>query len=244
MSDSTGNQSHGQPDQPDATGGQQPPGYPPPAGQPAPPYGQQPTPSPYEQPRSGPPGFTEQYGQQYGQPAYGRPAYGPPSAGASDRRPGTVTTAGVLTLVFSGLALLMFGFVLVAVLVARDMMATELESAPGLEGISVDQIVTVAAVTMGILAVWAVIAMILAVFAMRRSNGARIGLVISAVVTALFSGLSLLGAADPASLGLILIVFAAAVTTVVCLFAGGASAWYAGRHGDGGGNGRQGSPVA
>lgn len=257
MSDSTGNPSR--PDQSDATGGQ-PAGYPPPTGQPAPPYGQQPSaPSPYEQPQGAPApyeettqphgqqpdaprqSYTEMYGPQYGAPAYAQPGYGQPNV--ADRRPGTVTTAGVLTLVFSGLALVLFGIVLIAVLVARDMIGPELEQAPGLEGISVDQIVTVAAVTVGVLAVWALIAMILAVFAMRRSNGARIGLVISAVVTALFCGLSLVSAADPFSLLMILIVLGAAVTTVVCLFAGGASAWYAGRHGPRT-TGPQGSPVA
>ncbi|WP_432477738.1 hypothetical protein [Nocardioides sp. GXQ0305] len=241
MSDSTGNPP---PDQPDPSG-QQPPAYPPPSGQPEPtaPYSQQPYGQ--EPPRQS---FTEQYGASYGQPGYGQPAYGQPAYGQpygvdSDRRPGTVTAAGVLTLVFSGLSLLLFGFVLVAVLVARDMMTTELETTPGLEEISVDSVVTVAAVTMGILALWCLIAMILAVFALRRSNGARIGLVVSSVVVALFSGLSLIGAADPVSLLMILLVFGAAVTTIVCLFAGGASAWYARRSG-GAPAGWQGSPVA
>lgn len=244
MSDSTGSQPPGQPE-PTSPYGQQPgtpppygqqPAGPSPYGQPAPPYGQ-----PEEPPRS----FTEQYGQQYGQPAHGQPAYGQPAYGRpqDDRRPGTVTAAGVLTLVFAGLGLLLFGFGLVAVLVARDMMATELESTPGLEGISIDQVVSVAAVTIAVLAVWCLIAIVLAVLAMRRSNGARIGLVVSAVLTALFCGLSLLGAADPASMGLVLVVLAAAVTTVVCLFAGGASDWYA-RRGRSGAGGHTSAPVA
>ena len=260
MSDSTGNPYSGQPDQPE----QQPPAYPPPTGQPAEPtapygqqqgspspYGQQPpAPSPYGQPAYQQPGYGQPaYGQPaYGQPAYGQPAYGQPAYGQQygdpDRRPGTVTTAAVLTLVFSGLALLLFAFVLVAVLVARDMMASELGSAPGFEGISIDQVVAIAAVTMGLLAAWALVAMILAVFALRRSNGARIGLVISAVLVAIFCGLSLIGAADPLSFSLVLVVFGAAVTTVVCLFTGGASAWYAGRRGGGSTSGWQGSPVA
>jgi hypothetical protein len=240
MSDSTGNPP---PDQPDP-GGQQP-SYPPPSSQPEPtaPYGQQ---SPYgQQPGYGQPGYGQSpYGQQpaYGQPAYGQPAYG---AAPTDRRPGTVTAAGVLTLIFSGLALLMFGFVLAAVLIARDMMAGELETTPGFEGISVDQIVAVASVTMGVLALWSLVAMVLAVFALRRSNGARIGLVVSATLVAIFCALSLLGAADPVSLLLVLIVLGAAVTTIVCLFAGGASAWYSRKDGHPPtGGGWQGSPVA
>jgi hypothetical protein len=246
MSDSTGNPP---PDQPDPSGEQ--PSSPPPPSQPEPttpygqqlPYGQQPGygQSPYGQPPA--------YGQSpYGQPAYGQPAYGQPAYGAAtpDRRPGTVTAAGVLTLVFSGLALLMFGFVLVAVLIARDMMAGELETTPGFEGISVDQVVAVASVTMGVLALWSLVAIVLAVFALRRSNGARIGLVVSATLVAIFCALSLLGAADPVSLLLILIVLGAAVTTIVCLFAGGASAWYSGKNGQppATGGGWQGSPVA
>ena len=234
MSDSTGNQ---HPEQPDGTPGQQPPAYPPPAGQPEPtaPYGQQPQRQSY----------TEMYGQSYGQPGYAQPTYGQPAyGGAPDRRPGTVTAAGVLTIIFSGLAFLLFGFVLVLVLVARDMMAGELETTPGFEGISIDQVVAVAAVTMGVLALWALVAIILAIFALRRSNGARIGLVVSSVVVALFCGFSLIGAADPASFLLVVVVLAAAVTTIVCLFAGGAGDWYARRSGGGPTGGWQGSPVA
>ena len=228
MSDSTGNQ----PDQPDASGGQPPP------------YGQQ--------PQGLPQSYSEQYaqtpyGQQpaYGQPGYGQPTYGQPGYGVdAHKRPGTVTAAGVLTLVFSGLALLLFAFVLVAVLVARDVMASELSTTPGFEGVSIDQVVAVTAVTMSLFALWALVAMILAVLAMRRRNGARIGLVVSAVLTALLCGLSLLGAAaDPVSAALPLLVAVVAVTTIVCLFAGGASNWYAGRQGVGSVGGRPG-PVA
>ncbi len=247
MSDPTGNQ---HPEQPDDTTGQQPPAYPPPASQPEPtaPYGQQP--SPYGQPGHGqqqPPAHGQQqpYAQQpYGQPGYGQPAYGAPYGGDPDRRPGTVTAAGVLTIIFSGLAFLLFGFVLVLVLVARDMMANELETTPGFEGISIDQVVAVAAVTMGVLAVWALVAIILAIFALRRSNGARIGLVVSSVLVALFCGFSLIGAADPASFMLVVVVLAAAVTTIICLFAGGASDWYKRQHGGEAAQGWQGSPVA
>ena len=158
-----------------------------------------------------------------------------------DKRPGTVTAAGVITIVFSGLALLLFALAIVMVLVARDTMANELEGQPGLEGVTFDQVVGGIAVIFGILALWALGAIILAVFAMRRSNGARITLVVSSTVVALFMGLSLLGAQDAAP-GLVpLLVVVAAVTTIVCLFAGGASAWYAGKNG---GYARPSGPVA
>ncbi len=250
MSDQSGNQPtepYGQ-DQ-----GHQPSGYPPPAqpspyGQQQPAYGQQ----PYGQQPYGQQGYGQQpygqqgYGQQpYGQPGYGQPAYGDTYGVDPHKRPGSVTTAGVITIVLSSLALLLFGFALIAVLVARDMMATELEQAPGFNGISVDQVIAVAAFVMGLLALWSLIAIILAIFALRRRNGARITLVVSAVGVAVFCGFGLLGAADPTSAVLMLVMIGSAVTTIVCLFVGGASAWYAGRRGAVATPGYQGSgPVA
>jgi len=257
MSDTTG--SPQQPEQPDSSGSQQPPSYPPPSGQPGssgsqppppsypPPSGQpdQPTapygqqPSPYGQPAYGQQSPYGQYGQPaYGEPGYGHPAYGAP--GVPDKRPGTVTAAGVITIVFSSLTLLLFGFVFVGVLVAKDMMATELQEQPGFEDVTMDQVVGAVALIVGILAVWAIAAIVLAIFAMRRSNGARITLVVSSVIVALFMGLSIVGAQDAASAMIPLLVVVAAVTTIVCLFAGGASGWYAGK----GGAVRHSGPVA
>src|SRR5687768_1989582 len=107
----------------------------PPSGPPANPYGEQPgqqspygdrppqQQNPYGQPAQPPP-----YGQQqpaYGQPpAYGQqPAYGQPGSPyggpTSDKRPGSVTGAAVITLIFSGLSLLLYAFVLIALVVAK-----------------------------------------------------------------------------------------------------------------------------
>jgi hypothetical protein len=75
------------------------PSYPePPHGQPA--YG---TPAPYGQPSYGQPPYAGQYGQgQYGQPAYGAPApYGQYGYPGVPGRPGGVTTAAVVGLVFA-----------------------------------------------------------------------------------------------------------------------------------------------
>ncbi len=103
----------------------------PPSGQPASPYGEQPAPqqNPYgEQPAQqqnpyGAPAQQPGYGQPppYAgqQPAYGQPGYGY-GGPASDKRPGSVTAAAVITLIFSGLSLLLSAFVLVALVVARD----------------------------------------------------------------------------------------------------------------------------
>ena len=250
MSDSTGNSQSGQPDQPDSTG-QQPPAYPPPGGQPAeptPPYGQQPPPpSPYGQPPAQPP-----YGQQppaqppygqpaygqpgYGQPAYGQPAYGQQGYGDPGRRPGSVTAAGVLTLIFSGLLLVTFGFVLVMFLVARSVVVDQMATAPGFEDVDPNDIVTGVVVIMVGLVLWCLVAMVLAVFAMRRSNGARVGLVISASLAAILCMVSIQSLLS----GLPLV---ACIVTIICLFAGGANAWYSARPGNTGG-GWQGSPVA
>ena len=252
MSDSTGNPYSGQPDQPDSSG-QQPPGYPPPSGQPAEPtspYGQQPPPQsphgqqppaqpPYGQPAYGQPAYGQPgYGQPgYGQPGYGQPAYGQQGYGDPGRRPGSVTAAGVLTLIFSGLSLLMFGFVLVAFLVARDLVVDEMSTTPGLEGIEPNDVVTGVVVVMVGLVLWCIVAMVLAVFAMRRSNGARVGLVISASLAAILCLVSIQSLLS----GLPLI---ACIVTIVCLFAGGANDWYSGRPGNTTGGGWQGSPVA
>jgi len=78
--------------------------------------------------------------------------------------------------------------------------------------------------------------MILAVFALRRSNGARIGLVVSAALTVVLSLISITSIVS-------LLPLVAAVTTIVCLFAGGAGAWFS-RSSDTGGGGWQSSPVA
>ena len=51
--------------------------------------------------------------------------------------------------------------------------------------------VTVVFVVFGAFIVWCIAAMVLAVFAMRRSNGARIGLVVSAALAAILSLLAI-----------------------------------------------------
>ena len=181
------------------------------------PYGQ---PDPYGQPSP--------YGQQ-GQPSpYGQPSYGvPPVQG--DRRPGTVTAAAWTTIVFSGLTAVLFGFAGLALLVARDQVITEMERVPEFQdaGIDADAAVGVLVAFILGLVVWAVIALVLAVFVLRRSNVARILLVISSSVVAL---LSLLGITS----GISAITLIASVATIVLLFVGGAGDWFARKGSDGG----------
>ena len=248
MSDSTGN---GPPD-----GQQQPPAYPPPQQNP---YGQQPQQpqapaqpqQPFGQPPSGQPGYGEpqygqpqygQPGQEYGQPGYGQPAYGqqPPAYGQPyqdpEKRPATVVAAGVITLVLSGIVLVGLALALVALGVARDEVVDQLRGEPGLGDIDPDDIVSLIFVVFGAFAVWCIGAMVLAIFALRRSNGARIGLVVSSALTAALSLLAITS-------GLSAVTLIGSVAVIVCLFAGGASQWYGGRRPDAGRGGLT-PPVA
>ncbi len=197
MSDSTGNGP--QDDQPQ----QQPPPYPPPQPNPygQPPQQQPPPPQqPFGQPQYGQPQYgqpPQDYGQQpgYGQPAYGQqPAYGGGYGQTyqdPDKRPGTVTAAGVITLLLSGLVLVLLALGMVALGVARDEVVDQMRDQGGLQDIDPNDIVSVLFVVFGAFIVWCIIAMVLAVFAMRRSNGARIGLVVSAALAAILSLLAI-----------------------------------------------------
>ena len=227
MSDPTRNDPYGRPDEGGEAAG---PAYQPPSqpgyGQPS--YGQQP------------------YGQQpaYGQPPYGQrptygqqPTYGQHDPDGADKRPTTVTAAGVITLVTAGLSMLLFLLVVVASIVDREAMTDQLRNAQGMENLDAGDVATVVTVAMVVLALWCLLAMVLAVFTLRRSNGARIGLVVSAALSAV---LSLFGIATLVSL----LPLLASIVVIVCLFAGGASAWFSGRSGGHPGGGGQGSPVA
>lgn len=188
-----------------------------PWGQPAEnPYGQQ---QPYPQ---------QPYGQQpYGQPAYGQPAYGAPYQQGRDpeKRPGTVTGAAITTIVLSGLSFLLYGVLTIITLVARQDMVDAIEdelSAEQRDMFSGDDLATFVTVLFVVLTVWCLIAVLLGVFAMRRSNVARILLVISSAMTVVFS---LLGITSIVS-GLTLI---AGIVVIVLLFTGGANDWFARR---------------
>lgn len=196
----------------------QPPGY----GQPAQqnPYGQPAQQNPYAQPTQPPP-----YGQQapYGQqPPYSQ-AYGGP---ASDKRPGSVTGAAVITLIFSGLSLLGIAFFLIALVVAKDEALQGITQSPDFEdaGISADSAYGASVVVLAVALVWCLIACVLAVLVLRRSNAARITLVVSSVMSALFSLVFAFLILIPA-LNLI-----AAIAVILLLFVGGANDWFKGRN--------------
>ena len=119
---------------------------------------------------------------------YGRPLT------STDVRPGTVTAAGWITLVVSGLSALLYGFLTLAMIVDKDDVLREIDEALAEQGSTGDfDSESAFGVVVGVLVVvvvWCLIACVLAVFVLRRSNAARITLVVSAVVAGL---LSLLG---------------------------------------------------
>lgn len=207
----------------------QPPWGPPPQDNP---YGQQPPANPYGQPPASPygqqPPAADPYGQQPPASPYGQqyaPAYGGPPARDPDKRPGTVTAAGITTIVLAGLSFLLYAVVAVATLVVRDDMidAIEDELTPSQrDSFSGDDLATFITVIVLVFAVWCLIAVVLGIFAMRRSNVARVLLVISSVMTAL---ISLLGITS----GVSAVTLIGGVAVVVLLFTGGANDWFARR---------------
>jgi hypothetical protein len=163
-------------------------------------------------PTHSPYGQSDPYGQQT---SYGMQ----PSAG--ERRPGTVTAAAWITIVCSALTALIFGFTALALLVARDQVIAEMERVPEFRdaNIDADAAVGVLVAVMVGLVIWAVAAIVLAVLVLRRSNVARILLVISCAVTALFSLLSITS-------GVSIVLLLASGAAIVLLFTGGANDWF------------------
>lgn len=197
--------------------------------QPTNPYGQPPAPSPsdgqppeYTAPQHGGP---QPAGQPYGQPPASQQYGGPPAYGTTDpnKRPGTVTAASVITLIFSGLGFVLFTFGLIAVLVARDDMVreinNEIQNQQGMEGLTGDGVAVFLVVAFVVLIAWTLATMIFAVWAMRGKNWARVLVVISSVFTALFSLLAILS-------GVSAITLIASVAVVVLYFTGGANQWF------------------
>jgi len=189
-------------DQPGWTPPQQPPenpyGQPPPPQQP---YGQQPYPP-----------------QPYGQPAYGVMGRDP------NARPGTVTAAAIITMILSGLCAVLF-FGLAAIMgVAKSDFLDEMQKEVNKQDTSItrsdlESIYGVIVAVMVIFAIWCVIAFVLAIFVLRRSNVARILLVVSSSVAGLLSLLAITSGASVVTLG-------GTVAVIVLLFAGGASDWF------------------
>lgn len=242
MSEHESDQSWGQ------SSGQQPPAYPPPQ---ANPYGQPAAQQPPAQqpPAQQPPGPAQPFGQPaYGQqPAHGAPApaYGTQEGPPSDKRPATVTAAAVITIVLSALAIAGGVFAVFGILVARGEIVAEVERQIAadptmeqqLQGFDPSFVVTI---TIGVVigfAVWGLLAIVLAVLAMRRSSVGRIGLVVSSVLTALLAILPTFTTIVP------VLWLLGSIAVVVLLFTGGAGQWYS-RTGAPVGRGGMAPPVA
>lgn len=214
----------------------------PPAGDPAgrDPYGrpgpQHGYPPPYAPQSSGSDQPSQAYGQPsqpYGQPPqpYGQPPqpYGSHPYGAGtlprrDARPGTVTAAGWITVVLGVLGVigwLLFALVLV---LARDVIVREMEMDAAFQdlGFSGDSVMGFLVAGLLLFVVWSAINVLLGVFVLRRSNVARILLVISCAGTALLSLALIASGASAVSL-------IVAIAVIVLLFVGGAGDWFAPR---------------
>ena len=155
----------------------------------------------------------------YGQPLQQQPYAAYPQRDP-DKRPGTVIWAAVLAIVGSALTLLAAGFFALVALVASEDFVDGVEEGSGSQITSDDTVVGVVVGIGGALAVWSVVAIVLAILVLRRSNVARILLVVSSAVAALVSLLAM-------PLGLP--VTTMAITAIVLLFVGGAGDWFARR---------------
>lgn len=200
-----------------------------------------------DQPPTQPWGGAGQEQPEKGSPPPGGPVWagapdGPGGSGEPRKRPGTVTAAAWITWVSSGLTALMMALLTVMFLTAGDAMFEQMRGEPQfadlqreLDAMGTGPGALVDAMwVFGLVAlVWSIAAFVLAVFAYRGKNWARIALVVSASVVVLFSLLTIFS-------GVSLVPLLAAGATIVLLFVGGANDWYAGRASGGQEQGRQG----
>ncbi|HET7690720.1 MAG TPA: hypothetical protein VFK41_10095 [Nocardioidaceae bacterium] len=213
----------------------QPPTVAPPSESQPPPYGQaygqapalqtSPPIQPLQQP-------SQQPGQQPGQQQPAQPyppVWAPPSAPqVALKRPASVTWAVILTWVFAGLTAMAMALVLLFIAIDRSGFEAEIERQMAADpqirnlGLSVDELIGVVLAACGVVAFWAVSAVVIAFFAFRRHVWARILLGASAAASAALSLVAILGVVP-------LLTLIPSVVTVVLLFSRSASAWYAGR---------------
>lgn len=152
--------------------------------------------------------------QWVGQIPHQRLPYPPPSAGVPGR-PGTVLAGLVMAYVGAGLQLLLG---LVAMVGSRnDDFVRGFATGAGTAGQTGGAI----AVIGGIVALVGIAVLVLAVFAQRGGNVARIGLTVFGGVSMLLQLVSLVGGSPQSVIGLLWIA-----TAVTLIWAGPANAWY------------------
>ena len=149
----------------------------------------------------------------------------PPQPSAPTRRPDAVVWACVLTWAFSGITVALLGASLTLLLADPSLVWAELERQnPGLvaeSGLTRDDLLRTTYVTLGVAAVWALVAIVLAVLTWRRRSAGRLGLLVCSAVAALVCVL--------ASFGSVLLVVPAfaCVATLVLLGRADVRAWFA-----------------
>lgn len=244
--DSSGSERGGSTAYPPPSYGQpsQDPGQAPPYGQAPPPYGQAPSehgqaPQPYGQAPQ-PYGQAPQYGQTssdhgqapqpYGQApqqsAYGSSPYDASYGTRGDARPGTVTAAGWITIVLGVLGTLGYLALAAAFFLGKDFMVETFQEDPQFDeiasaGFTVDAFVTLLGFLMLGVAIWSAANVVLGILVLKRSNVARILLIVSCALTALLSLFAVIGG------GIGVISLVPAVAVIVLLFVGGAKEWFA-----------------
>ncbi|MGA8257288.1 MAG: hypothetical protein WB767_12015 [Nocardioides sp.] len=165
------------------------------------------------------------------QPVSGSP-YGAPQApvpggpAAPTTRPGTVLAACLTAMISSGLTAVLL---LISVLLFAgnrgdfvDEVEKQLDDMDAGTSIDPSTLADAALVMLVVMAVWSVIVVVLAFLTLRGSNGARITLVVSSAMAGLFSLLGVLAVVP-------LAITAASIATIVLLFVGGSSEWFASR---------------
>lgn len=190
-----------------------------------------PQPTPYAAPQPTQP--TQPYGVA---PAYGAPqqpyAAHPYGVGSGPtERPGTVLAAAIVTFVFAGITALLslivaFVFLVGAAAVSSSTRGSDYEGLGNGLGVAIGAV----AVILLVVAAMSIVAIVLAAFTLKGSNGARIGLVVLASLSTAAYGLGVLGNIADGADGAIVITIAflaASVATIVLLFVGGANAWFA-----------------
>lgn len=212
----------------------------PPAEQPPvpPPYGQ-----PYGQPTgqpSGQPSGQTPYGQTgpYGQvPGYDTPAPSNPYAAQSPgnpyapygglpvdphARPGSVTAAAIITFVLAGLSVLGGLVMLVASAATDDFYRTLSDDGYDLHGVTADELRSGLVAVGVVVTVLGLVAILAAVFVLRRSRAARVTLTVLAGLTI---ALSLVGITAV----LPITTLVGAIATIVLLFGRRSNDWFARR---------------
>lgn len=138
-------------------------------------------------------------------------------------RPAGVTWACALTWIFASLAILVMGASMVAVAMSPDLLFEELDrQRPELadQGVTHDTIVSLTYAMGGLVIVWSILAIILAVLVFRRTAWARLPLLVSAATTAAICVLGTIGQV------LMALPLAAAIVTWALLVRPDVRAWF------------------